>query len=191
VTANVNWPLIWTNVAERLAAHRSAGRGHLLTEDVLRFETVLALQQAGVAPGRLSAEVRLPELLGGALDLVLDAPSGTAIEFKFPRDSARINPDTMTLGELLRDFLRVASVPAEDRWVVQIIGDRLMRYLNGVESRYRLRWFADAGDTLHLHPAVLAGLPKTALEALGKVTPTVPVIARCRVSRRLDEGLAL
>jgi hypothetical protein len=54
-----------------------AGRGHLLTEDTVRLETVLALGDAGVEPGRLKIEVLTPVLLKGKLDLVLDPLVGS------------------------------------------------------------------------------------------------------------------
>lgn len=55
------------------------------------------------------------------------------IELKYPRDSrSGISPDTMTLGELLRDFLRVAAVPADQPWVVQILNPRLQRFLHEI-----------------------------------------------------------
>jgi len=132
----VDWPDIWREVASRLASHRAAGRGHLLTEDVVRMETVLALAGADVHAGRLAMEHLAPELEGGKLDLVIDPPHGVVIELKYPRDSRTgFSPDTMTLGELVRDFLRVAVVPAEQRWVVQVLNPRLQRYLTGLVDR--------------------------------------------------------
>ncbi|MDQ3476560.1 MAG: hypothetical protein M3492_09610, partial [Actinomycetota bacterium] len=93
----VAWPDIWRDVARRLAAHRAAGRGHLLTEDVLRMETVLALDSVGVSARRLAAEYQAPALAGGKLDLILDPPGGVIIELKYPRDSRTgFSPDTMT-----------------------------------------------------------------------------------------------
>jgi hypothetical protein len=41
----------------------------------------------------------------------------------------------MTLGELIRDFLRVAVVDAEDRWVVQVLQPELRRYLSRRQGR--------------------------------------------------------
>jgi hypothetical protein len=38
-----DWQTLWLTVADRLAGERAAGRGHLPTEDVVRYQTVLAL----------------------------------------------------------------------------------------------------------------------------------------------------
>src|SRR4051794_11253888 len=93
----IAWPDVWADLAARMAAHRRAGRGHLLTEDTVRLETVRALAEFGVLPERLAAEVLVPVLAGGKLDLVVDPPNGTVIELKYPRDSRTgISPDTMT-----------------------------------------------------------------------------------------------
>jgi hypothetical protein len=81
-----------------------------LTEDTLRFETVLALAESGVPASRLAVEVRAPQLAGGKLDLVVDPPGGTIIEFKYPRDSrSGISPDTMNLRRI------AARLPARRR----------------------------------------------------------------------------
>jgi hypothetical protein len=99
---------VWRDVAARVRQHRVAGRGHLLTEDTVRMETVLALEQAGVMASRPATEHFAPAFIGGELDLVMDPPDGVVVELKYPRDSRTgISPDTMTLGELVRDFLRV------------------------------------------------------------------------------------
>src|SRR6266496_6290847 len=82
------------------------------------METILTLIEHGVSAGDLMVEYQPVELVGGKLDLVVDPPDGAVIEFKYPRDSRTgFSPDTMTLGELLRDFRRVASVPAREHWV--------------------------------------------------------------------------
>jgi hypothetical protein len=79
-----HWDRVWRNVAERLTAHRIAGRGHLLTEDVVRMETVLALAGVGVSASRLAAEVLAPGLHGGNLDLVVDPPVGRGHRVEVP-----------------------------------------------------------------------------------------------------------
>lgn len=114
---SLDWAGIWVDVAQQLRQHRASGRGHLLTEDALRMCTVLSLQSAGIAAENLSIEVFDPVLKGGKVDLVLaDVAGRTIVKLKYPRGSRTgISPDTMTLGELLRDFLRVALVPAIDR----------------------------------------------------------------------------
>lgn len=185
----LDWPAVWRDMAARLDAHSRAGRGHLLTEDVVRMETVLALGTAGVAPGRLGLEYIAPELGGGKLDLVIDPPDGVLVELKYPRDSRTgISPDTMTLGELVRDFLRVAAVPAQQRWVVQVLNPRLARYLAGLAARLGLHWALEEGDELELHPDVIAGLPKTATTAIGRAAMPETVIGRCEVVAPIDGG---
>ncbi|MBN1096447.1 hypothetical protein JKP76_10660 [Blastococcus sp. TML/C7B] len=188
----IDWPGIWAAVAARVAAHRAAGRGHLLTEDTVRLETVLVLEQFGVAPGRLAAEVLAPELAGGKLDLVVDPPGGVAVELKYPRDSRTgFSPDTMTFGELLRDFLRVAAVPADDRWVVQLLNDRLARYVINACLRHGLAWPEAVGGTMTLPASALAGLPVTAVRAIGAAAVSGTVSATCAVIEPAGEGLLL
>lgn len=179
--ASVDWVALWRDVAGRVAAHRVAGRDHLLTEDTVRLETVLALGEAGVEPGRLKIEVLTPVLVKGKLDLVLDPPDGVVVELKYPRDSRTgFSPDTMTLGELLRDFLRVAAVSAGDRWVVQVLNDRLVKYLIAAFARYDLVWASVPGQTLELQPEAIAALPATARDAIGAAG--VPSLVRAASS---------
>ncbi len=188
----IPWLTVWRDVAARVRAHRAAGRGHLVTEDVVRMETVLALDAVGVHGDRLAVEYPAPQLQGGKLDLVLDPPEGAVVELKYPRDSRTgMSPDTMTLGELLRDFLRVSTVPARDRWVVQVIGSRLLSYLQQVQRRHALRWTVTPGEDLVIAPEALSGLPATAGRSLGAVGRASPVTARCLVSEPADQGLGL
>lgn len=187
-----DWTAVLPDVARRVAAHRAAGRGHLLTEDAVRLEMVLSLGEHGVTPGRLAAEVLAPVLGGGKLDLVVDPPDGTVIELKYPRDSRTgISPDTMTFGELLRDFLRVATVPAVDRWVVQVLNPRLVRYLDGACRRHGLHWPVAPGDVLELPALALSALPATAVRAIGAAALDGTVTATCRAIQRVDDGLVL
>ncbi len=91
------------------------------------------------AVGALTAEVRRN------CDLVVDPPTGVVIELKYPRDSrSGISPDPMTFGDLLRDFLQVAVVPAGDRWVVQVLNHRLTHYVKNAFGRYGLGWAGPA-----------------------------------------------
>jgi hypothetical protein len=69
ILTDEGWLQLWRALAERLAAERAAGRGHLLSEDVVRYQTVLALGDLGVGPGRLTAEFLSPYLRGGKVDL--------------------------------------------------------------------------------------------------------------------------
>lgn len=189
---SVDWAALWRNVAARIAAHRAAGRSHLMTEDTVRMETVLALGEACVGPDRLGIEVPTPALVKGKLDLVVDPPDGVVVELKYPRDSRTgFSPDTMTLGELLRDFLRVAAVAAGDRWVVQVLNDRLVKYLVAAFARYDLRWAAATGDVLELRPDALAALPATAKDAIGAATLPGNVTATLVVREPVGEQLTL
>lgn len=188
----IDWAAVWRDVAHRVAAHRVAGRGHLLTEDTVRLETVLALEAAGVPAARVAAEVFAPELSGGKLDLVVDPPGGAVIELKYPRGSRTgISPDTMTFGELVRDFLRVAVVPARTRWVVQVIEDRLARYITGICHRHGLSWTTTPGERLVLSAAALATLPQTAAQAIGLAARAGTVAATCMVATPVTDGLTL
>ena len=163
-----------------------------MTEDTVRMETVHALDAVGVAADRLVAEYLAPELLGRKVDLVVDPPGGAVIELKYPRDS-RIgpSPDTMTLGELVRDFLRVAAVPASERWVVQLLNPRLRRYLMGIHRRHPLQWAVAEGTILELHPVTLAGLPETARRAIGGALLRESVTAECVLAEPIDDALVL
>jgi hypothetical protein len=192
VTAAIDWPAVWVAAAARVAAHRAASRTHLLTEDTVRLETILALGEAGVGPHRLRAEVLAPALAGGKLDLVVDPPAGTVIELKYPRDSRTgISPDTMTLGELVRDFLRVAAVPAQDRWVVQLLNDRLAGYLQAAYHRYGLHWADAPGAPVALPAAAVAALPVTAQQAVGAAAVSATVTGTCVVAKPVGARLTL
>lgn len=188
----VPWAQVWSDVADRVRLHREAGRGHLLTEDAVRLETILVLSAHGASPEQMVNEYLAPELGGGKIDLVLQPPRGTLIEFKYPRDSRTgFSPDTMTLGELLRDFVRVASVPAEQRWVVQVLGTRLTRYLQGVRARHDLRWATTPGAEFSVSSSTLAALPATARQALGTWPTGTAITGRCAAAERIDDGLTL
>jgi len=193
---SLDWLGVWGDVAQQVADHRAAGRRHLLTEDTVRLCTVLALERAGVAPSRLKVEVPEKVLRGGKLDLVLDhvesthgAAGRTVIELKYPRGSRTgISPDTMTLGELLRDFLRVALVQADVRWVVALLEPKFRGYLG---RRDTLGWVSEPGKQLTLGRELLQALPKTALDAIGAVPWLLPVTSTCVVATPVDVDLAL
>jgi len=191
VLTDEGWRQLWRAVAERLAVERAAGRGHLLTEDVVRYQTVLAFGDLGVAPGRLVAEYLSPHLRGGKIDLIVDPPSGAAIEFKFPRDSPTgTSADTMTLGELLKDVIRIPRLAAEAAWIVQVLNPRLARYLRDACTRLTLAW-PFTGEQAILTGEVLAGLPLTAARALGRYTLPGTVRLECRAVHVVDDALAL
>lgn len=190
VLAPVNWAEIWTDVARQLRTHRAAGRGHVLTEDSVRLCTILSLQSGGVPPQALQIEVFDPVLKGGKVDLVVSDPVGrTVLELKYPRGSRTgISPDTMTFGELLRDFLRVALLPAEDRWVVMVLGAALRRYISRNSAGW---WVEQPSETLTLTRSDLEALPKTARDAIGPLEWMLPVIATCMAAEPIDVDLAL
>jgi hypothetical protein len=161
----VDWAGIWSRVAEQLTLDVEAGKRHWLTEDSLRRYTANALVEfGGVAPDRVRFE-RHGLVQGGSVDLVVDTPLKAAVEFKFPRDPSILNaPDTMTHGGILKDFFRVASLPAElDRWVVLLLHERLRGYL---ERRTEPRWDFAAGRVLDLPRGLPSRLPATAQRSL-------------------------
>ncbi len=184
-----DWEQVWEDVAHRLGDHRAAGRKLLLTEDSVRWCTVLALEAVGVTPDRLAIEVQTPVLAGGKIDLTVDGADGTIIELKYPRASrTAISPDTMTLGELIRDFLRVAVVAASDRWVVQVLQPELRRYLS---RRDGLSWPTAVGEQLVLTREGLCAMRKTTLDAIGSLPWHLPVIATCVLAHPVDVDLSL
>jgi len=188
----LDWVSVWTGTASRLAGHWALGRAHLLTEDVFRMCLVDALEERGVAAPRLAAEVFADGLGKGKLDLTIDGPTGTVIELKYPRDSRTgMSPDTMTLGELLRDFCRVAAVDSTDRWVAQVVNARLARYLASAGARFGFEWAVRPGQEFVLTREVLETLPPTALTAMGEGRWRLPVSATCRAQVAIVEGLDL
>lgn len=160
-------PEVWEAVAQRLEEHHKAGRGHLLTEDVLRFATVVELQKAGIDAARMRPEHPVPAV-AGKLDLVIDDPPTVGIEFKFPRDSRTgPSPDPMTLGELLKDYFRLAHLDIAERWIIQVLNDRVRRYL---ARRSEMRWVWDAGEMLSIPPNLIATLPVTTQRVFSTAT---------------------
>jgi hypothetical protein len=164
---DLDWPVAWEGVAAALIGHDNAGRSHLLTEDVVRFELVKALQGLGLGADRMKNEHRVPSI--GPIDLVIDVDEdrpermAVAIEIKFPRDS-KVDPsavDQLTFGELANDFYRLARIAADDRWALQVIGSRLAKKLSDEH-----KWTFDAGHALPLGPDFLRGLGKSARRAV-------------------------
>ncbi len=174
----------WVEVARRMGGHFAAGRRHLLTEDVLRWTTIDVLVETGLTPSDLQVEVVIP-VSRGKLDLVIaDDEKQIAVEFKFPRDSRTgISPDTMTLGELLKDVYRLAAVDSfGERWAVMLLNDRLRRYL---ERRTDCRWRFEPDQRLAFSPDGFALLPQTASRGLGEWV-AASAAATCRVSESMD-----
>jgi hypothetical protein len=90
----VRWDEVWRAVAERIRQHRVLGRQHLLTEDSVRMEIILALEAAGVVASRVMVEYLAPSLKGGKVDLVVDPPNGDVIELKYPGTLVPSSPQT-------------------------------------------------------------------------------------------------
>ena len=133
-SAAVDWRALWSTTATHLDRHREVGLQGLLTEVVLRFAVVQELVSVGVSPAHIATEWRRPGV-PDAVDLVVSQPTWTAVEFKFPREPREANAAwTQHLGEVLKDFYRLAMMPPEfvDRWCVQLLSNRMRRYLDGV-----------------------------------------------------------
>lgn len=164
-----DWDAVWQETADAIAEHIDAGRQHLITEDTVRFAAVLILGRHGVEASRIAFEVPDPAGGGGRIDLLIDpdGPDTAAVEFKYPRGSrGPISPDTMTLGALLRDFYRLAALPYPNRFVVQVLDDRIAGYLDRLGSRLPLRWTTEPGAVLRLEPSTVGRLPATARNQL-------------------------
>ena len=98
----------------------------------------------------------------GSIDLEVQGGWDAAIELKFPRDPRGSGAaDTMTLGELLKDFFKVAYSDRSIAVVLQLTGDRLRRYLERRPSSEPL-WTFEPGRMVELTPEAIAALPKTA-----------------------------
>lgn len=191
---DIDWPAIWTATATQLDGYRDVGLEALLTEDVLRFATIQQLVAAGVQPSRLEAEWRragVPD----AVDLVVAGTAPAAVEFKFPREPRETNAAwTQHLGEALKDFYRLAHMPSDfaQRWCVQLLSDRMVRYLDGIAERYGVRLGLTPGSRTVLEPAAVRGLPQTALGRLSRWVDDLPAVtARCVVVPRMSAGLRL
>lgn len=172
----IDWLRIWEDVARTIANHVSAGRTHLLTEDVVRFAAIVALGDQQVDASRIGVEHRVVEI--GSIDMVIDPPTPTAaVEFKFPRDPRVLNAaDTMTYGELLKDFYRLSRLAIPESWVVQVVPDRLGRYL---ERRTEVRWPAAQGDAFRIDVGTVARLPLTARRLLPEWAEALSVVTSC------------
>jgi hypothetical protein len=189
------WEQVWEHVAAELDEHCVAGLERLLTEDVVRFATVRALLAAGVSASEIRAEWRPPELHGGAVDLVVGDPVTAAVEFKYPREPSETNAAwTMHLGEVIKDFYRLAALPpdVDDRLCVQVVSTRLRRYLDNSADRHRLTIGAHGGETTAFTPEAIRGLPETARRVLGTwADVTWPVRATCTTVLPIGPNLRL
>jgi hypothetical protein len=172
----VDWAEVWRSVAAAVEVHVKAGRGHLLTEDAVRFALIAVLEDHGVAPADLRIEV-IEERVGGKLDLVVGDPASAVVELKFPRDSRTgTSPDTMTLGEMLKDFFRLARLDAPDRWVMQLVNDRLRRFL---ERRDDIDWTFVPGASFAVEAGTCSRLPMTARRQLPDWCDDISFTATC------------
>lgn len=183
----VGWLDVWRAVAGAVSVHINAGRGHLLTEDAVRFALIAALEEQGVQPGEIRIEVSEPRI-EGKLDLVVGDPPSAVVELKFPRDPrASMPPDTMTMGEMLRDFYRLARLDASERWVAQLVSDRLRRYL---ERRSDVSWTFERDATMSVTAGACARLPQTARRHLPSWCDDMAFNATCMEAFRI-EGFTL
>lgn len=187
----MDWRRVWDETAVVVRGHVDRGLRRLLTEDVVRFAMITSLVGQGLDPKRITVETRDPALPGGRLDLLVDAGSERAhvVEIKFPRDPSGA-ADTMTLGELLSDVYRLSLVTCQRRFAVQIIDQRLLRYLDGRAMPLGWSW-PRLGESFRLTPEMVGRLPKTAAVSLPSRAKEVVTTARCVEQIPLDDGLVL
>lgn len=127
---DIDWAAVWDSVAGAVHDHVRAGRSHWVTEDVVRFATARALEDAGVAPEEVRFEHRVADI-SASVDLVVGDGPDAVVELKYPRDPTGFGAaDTMTFGELLRDFYRLAWLDLDDAWALQVMDSRLRGYLS-------------------------------------------------------------
>jgi hypothetical protein len=157
---------VWQSVAEEIGDHRRRGYGALVTEDVLRFAAARAIGEAGSGAASLSLERPHPSLSGSRVDLAIGEPPAAVIEFKYPREPKEKNAAwTMTLGEVLKDFYRLAVHPGDtDRIFVLAATRRLRDYLGGAAGRYGMDLDR---DHVSLEASAAAILPRSAATVIG------------------------
>lgn len=194
MTDEIPWEAVWRATAAQLDQYRDAGLENLLTEDVVRFAAIQQLVAAGVSPTRLEVEWRrlgVPD----AVDLVVTGPAPAAVEFKYPREPRETNAAwTQHLGEALKDFYRLAHMSAQftDRWCVQLLSSRVMRYLDGVADRHGVRFGLKPGEPTVLEPARVRALPSTAHKGLARWMVDLPrVQADCLAAHLIGHDLRL
>ncbi len=159
-----DWPEVWRSVADDLNESWTAGLGRFVTEDVLRFATIKSLVAQGVPTNEMESEWRRPGV-PDSVDLVVTQSPRAAVEFKYPREPRDTNAAwTQHLGELLKDFYRLAHMPRDfdERWCVQLVSPRVQRYLNGVGDRYGVRIAEHPGHMTEMRVEAIRGLPATA-----------------------------
>jgi hypothetical protein len=181
--------VMWAEVVAEVRSYRECGFGPLLTKDAVRFCTARALVAAGVDVATLRVEAPHPALKGARVDLVVGVDRPVAvIEAQYPREPNPANAAwTMALGEVLKDFYRLAAYPgAVDRVFVYVETDHLRRYMAGVTSRHGVGLDA---DTVRLRPAEVAGLPRTATDMIGAQLAAHDVTARRLALLPVDDDL--
>ncbi|GLY85988.1 hypothetical protein Airi02_039170 [Actinoallomurus iriomotensis] len=182
---------MWQAVVAELRVYRRDGLAGLLTEDTLRFTAARALVEAGADPARLSVEWPHPVLRGSRVDLAVGGrPPAALVEFKFPREPNEKNAAwTMVLGEVLKDFYRLAICPGSvDRLFVYLESIRLRRYMTGATQRYGLDLNA---DQIVLHPTEVVSLPATAARIIGADLAAHHVTAQRVMQADIDDDLRL
>jgi hypothetical protein len=183
--------VVWNEVAAELRGHRLCGLAGLLTEDVVRFATARALVAAGVDAAELRVEAPHPVLKGSRVDLVVGKVQPAAlIELKFPREPNLLNAAwTMALGELLKDFYRLAAYPGEvDRMFVYVEIRHLRTNMAGVARRYGVDLDT---ENVTLSPADAAKLPSTAAQIIGAELAALHVTTRRVALIPIDDELRL
>lgn len=184
-------PVVWAQVVAELRGHRERGFGALLTNDAVRFCVARALADAGVDASWLRVEVPHPVLKGARVNLAVGGDRPLAvIELQYPREPNPANAAwTMTLGEVLKDFYRLAAYPGvADRVFVYVETDHLRRYMLGVTARHGVNLDV---DTVHLRPAEIAALPTTATGIIGPQLVGHSVTAQRFAVLPIDDTLRL
>jgi hypothetical protein len=179
----VDWAGVFDELASRLRTSIEDGLEHLLTEDVVRWELVASLRSHGVPLDAIRIEHQERKIFA-KFDLVIGRPVSTIVELKYPRDPTSSGAaDTMTTGELLRDFYRLAWSDIDDAWAVQILQPRLLQHLR---RRSDINYVTEVGQALTLPAGLRSQLPKTAADALPPWTEVMAVVGECTYSTQLD-----
>ena len=177
------WADVFDELASRLRTSIEDGLEHLLTEDVVRWELVASLRSHGVPLDAIRIEHQEPKIFA-KFDLVIGRPVNAIVELKYPRDPTSSGAaDTMTTGELLRDFYRLAWSDIDDAWAVQILQPRLLQHLR---RRSDIDYVTEVGQALALPMGLRSQLPKTAADALPAWTEVMAVVGECVYSTQLD-----
>ncbi len=161
----VEWTGIWSDVAKELRRYRADGMAHLVTEDVVRFATIQVLARSHVNPAILRVEYPHPVIRHSKIDLTVGLPPSNVIEFKYPREPNEKNAAwTMTLGEILKDFYRLAIIEGQvRRQVILVTTGRLRRFL---ESSAKRHYLVMSPERVELVPDTIAALPASASSIL-------------------------